>query len=362
MFTTFAEAANRSSLIQVPLSFQEALAPQDTTSSSRFKDEYKSAIETALSLLGGDIKKCGYEFKVSHEFYAASDPLQARERAAKAQSENSWLIVGPRRSNHYMLTAQGADQTPSVSTMANATSVFELGDLHLTIGTSNAQIAKSLVKIAKEKPKKSAATYVTIVNEDCVFCLDLSAQFDSAAKGFKKLAEIKIIGDSPDLKKVTNELGSLKPDIILLPNYSKPSAAIMAHLKDSLPKTFYLGGDGWGSDAFGFVQSGVNLEGAIGYTARGSIPSEDALKSFRTGRALLKNPSAAKRFPDSNTALSILKIVEAATDVLCLKKPKNRDEFIRAYKSEARKFMKPSWGTGIYKLENASVKFYRAEK
>jgi len=363
LFTSTAFAATtQTTLIQVPVSFQEALAPQDTTSTSRFKEEYKSAIETSLSLLEGEIKKCGYEIKISHEFYGASDPLQARERAAKAQNENTWLIVGPRRSNHYMLTSQGAEKTPSISTMANATTIFELGDLHLTLGTSNQKIAQSLTKIAKEKSKKTNPTYVSIVNEDCVFCLDLSAQFDSAANGFKKLSEIKVIGDLPDLNKITNELGTLKPDFILLPNYSKPSATVMAHLKDKLPKTFYLSGDGWGTDAFGFVQSGVNLEGAIGYSARGSIPSKDALKSFKAGRTLLKNPTAAKNFSDSNTTLAILKILEGTADILCAKKPKTRDAFISAFQSEARKYMQPTWGVGIYKLENANMSFYRVEK
>jgi hypothetical protein len=66
--------------------------------------------------------------------------------------------------------------TPSVSLMANSSEVFALGDLHLTVGLSNSSIARGLVKTAGSHLKAKKFTYITIVNEDCVFCLDLGTR------------------------------------------------------------------------------------------------------------------------------------------------------------------------------------------
>jgi hypothetical protein len=156
-------------------------------------------------------------------------------------------------------------------------------------------------------------------------------------------------------------LGDKKPKVIFLPNYSKSSGVIMAGLKEQFPKAIFLGGDGWGTNSFGFIQNGPNLTGVTGYTARGSIPSEQALKSFKIGRALLNNPSAAKQFPESNTALAILKIVEGTTDILCKSKPKTKKEFTKAFRAQAKLYLKPTWGVGVYKLENSDISFFKGE-
>lgn len=352
----------QANLIEVPVSFQEALAPQDTTSSSRFQNEYTSAIEAGKKLVDGELKKCGYSIKHSTEFYEASDPLQARERSSKAQKENAWLVVAPRRSNHYLLSVEGATETPTVSLMANASKVFELGDLHLTMGMSNDVIAKAAYEAGLKELKKKKVSYLTIVNEDCVFCLDLAKTFDTQMKGQKKLGEFKVVSDTPDILKLKEQLKGLSPDIIVLPNYSKSSSHVMAGLKDVFPKAIYISGDGWGSSAFGYVQNGNNLAGVVGFSARGSVPSEDALKTFPVGRALLAKPTVARKFPASNSALSILKIVEAVKDLLCSEKPKTRSEFLAAYKKKGRSYFKPSWGAGIYKLQDSNLSFVGTAK
>lgn len=362
LFAALLSISARAELIKVPLSFQEALAPQDTTSSSRFQQEYDSAIKTGKTLLDAQLTKCGYELTHSAEFYEASDPLQARERAAKAQKSGVWLIVGPRRSNHYLLTAQGADATPSVSLMANSSEVFALGNLHLTLGIGNESIARALVRTARTKLKTAKFSYLTIVNEDCVYCLDSSKLFDAAATAHTKLGEIRVVTDTPDVEKIKLELGNKKPTVVFLPNYSKSSGIVMASLKSLLPNAVFLGGDGWGTSAFGYVQNGPSLDGVIGFTARGSIPSENALKTFKTGQLLLKNPSAAKQFPESNSALSILKIAEGITNLLCETRPKTRGEFIAAFKQKASRHFEPTWGVGVYKLENSDIKFFRADQ
>ena len=104
----------------VSISFIEALDPKDTTSSRRFQEEYEAAIATGVKLTAARVASCGYRLATKTAFYGASDPMMATEHGEDAAAHGAWLIVGPRRSNHYMLLAKGAPDTPSVSLMASA--------------------------------------------------------------------------------------------------------------------------------------------------------------------------------------------------------------------------------------------------
>jgi hypothetical protein len=138
--SAFAEKAPATK-IPVRLDFIEALAPRDTTSSERFQRDYVHAIETAKKLTEKRLASCGYTLQTETAFYDAGDPLQARESAEKSSRAGSWLLVGPRRSNHYLLLTQGAARTPSVSLMASAKEVASLGPLHQSISPSNSVMA-----------------------------------------------------------------------------------------------------------------------------------------------------------------------------------------------------------------------------
>src|SRR5690242_16972957 len=123
--------------ISVKVSFIEALAPRDTTSSERFQKDYDKAIEVGKKAVASRLQKCGYDLTTETAFYDASDPLQARERAIDLVKKGSWLIVGPRRSNHYLLLAQGAGDVPTVSLMASASEVSMLGNRHISLSPLN---------------------------------------------------------------------------------------------------------------------------------------------------------------------------------------------------------------------------------
>src|SRR5262249_20364382 len=153
----------------------------DTTSSERFQKEYEYAVQSGKDLTREKLKRCGYEIADEKVLYDASDNLQALEQAKKSESSGAWLIVGPRRSNHYLLAVKGAPDTPSVSIMASAKEVFELDSLHLSLAQSNRKMAEVLVKEAKSKFKQHAK-YISVASEDCVTCVDLAESFDQAAK------------------------------------------------------------------------------------------------------------------------------------------------------------------------------------
>lgn len=355
---TIMATAEAASAIVVPVSFVEALAPKDTTSSERFRAEYQNAVTIALEYNKADLSRCGYQIAPQYTFFDASDELQAFERARAATSEGKWLIIGPRRSQQYLVLAKGAADTPTVSTMASSSEVFALEAIHSTMAPSNAQMAKVSAKVARAK----ASTYFSIVNSDCVSCRDFSKQFDSSALkvGLKKLGEKEVTGDDPELGDLLLQLQKLKPQVILLPNYSKPSSQVMLKLKTLTPAPIFIGADGWGDSRFGFVGTGTAPDQAMGFTVRGFPPIDEGLKTFSVGNRILKKKSSIPDFPGSGSAQSLIKIVSDLTGFLCGTKPKTKATFAAAIKKSNP--FKPTWGVSIYKLENANITFERIEK
>ncbi len=344
--------------IPVRIDFFEGLAPKDTTSSERFQKEYESTISTAKALLEKRLADCGYRLETKSIFFNATDGLEALERAKSSSSEGAWLLVGPRRSNHYLLLAKGAGSTPTLSTMASAKEVFDLGPLHRTMAPSNAQMAKIAAREARVRSKK-AATYLSVVSQDCIACVDFAASFDESAKasGLRKLKSFPIMGETPDLTAIANEISSLKPEFILLPNYSKVTAQAIARLRTVAPKAFFVGGDGWGDARFGFVQDGANLEGAQGFTVRGFPPPEVGLRNFKLGRQLLSSASGSAPVPESAVALSVLKLLEETSDLLCASRPKNTEAFRKAFESAKAKRFNSPFGVSIYELRGSVIAF-----
>lgn len=345
---------------EVKITFIEALAPKDTTSSERFQKEYDYAVQTAKELTEKRLEKCGY--RVTHEksFYDASDTLQALEKAKAAQAGGAWLIVGPRRSNHYLLTVKGADATPTVSIMASAKEVYELNSLHLTLAQSNANMAAVLAKEVKAKFKnKKQITYISVVSEDCVACVDFAESFYKTAKQlkFKKLSETKISGEQPDISKLESYIKQNKPDVVLLPNYSKVSSFLIGKINQWNPNTFFVGGDGWGDSKYGFVHHSPQLEGANGMTVKGFPPTDKGLAYFPLGKEILKNPSIATAFPASGSALALLKVIEDTVDLICRHKPKDKNEFTKVFQQQGRKQFVNPWGVSIFKLSEGEVIF-----
>lgn len=340
---------------KVKIEFVEALAPKDTTSSVRYQAMYEESISMASQLLKKKLDKCGYEFETKTSFYEATDSLKAKEYGEAAQASGAWLIVGPRRSNHYLLLAQGAVQTPTVSIMASADSIKELGSLHPTVAPFNSQMAALAVREVKTRLGK-AADYVSIVSSDCISCVDFAKFFDSEAakQKIKKLHEITITGDAFDPAQIRVQVDKFKPKAILLPNYSKVSSIVMAAFNDSKDRPLFVGGDGWGDSLYGFVQNGLNITNVKGITVRGFPPFAQGLKQFPLGREVLSKNKLTESFaPD----LSILKILEVTADRLCKDKPEDKTAFARSFEKNVASRISAPWGVSIFDLKSGDIKF-----
>ncbi len=346
-----------SAVTQVKVSFLEALSAKDTTSSERFQKEYDFAVQTGKDLTKKQLAACGYELVDQKTFFDATDNLQALEAAKKAVETGSWLLIGPRRSNHYLLSVRGAAQTPSVSIMASSKEVFELPNQHLTMAQSNAVMAKTLAQ--ETKKLKKGTTYMTIVSEDCVACLDFAADFDNTAKsiGLKKTGEMKVVGEQPSLEQIEIEFKKQSPDIVFLPNYSKVSAYLIGAVQTWKASTFFVGGDGWGDNKFGFVHESPQLKEANGITVKGFPPADKGLQYFTLGNEILKDPTKAAAFPGSGTAQALLKTIEGIRDLLCAEKPKTKEDFAKVFSAKGKKHFVNPWGVSVFNLNKGEIVF-----
>jgi hypothetical protein len=350
---------------KVKIHFLEALAPKDTTSSERFQKEYESAISTGKTLVAKKLSACGYQIEDSTVFYNASDSIEALEKAKVAEKNATWLIVGPRRSNHYLLLVKGAPDTASISNMASSEEVMKLGKRHLTVAPSNQQMAAAAIETLKKRfASKKPITYVSVLSEDCVTCVDFAAQFNEHAKrnGLKLLREIKIAGDEPDLVPATAAVSELKPTVVLLPNYSRVTALAIAAIHKVYPSAFYVGGDGWGDANFGFVQNGNDLDKSLGLTVRGFPPTDEALKHFPLGKELLAESNSTLPRPGSGSALAILKIIEGTADLLCKYKPKDEKQFRSVFEKYGKPVFKSPWGVSVYDMKGGNIAFTNMTK
>ena len=348
--------------VEVPIAFIEALDSKDTTSSERFRKEYELAIQYGVELTAKDIAACGYTIKPLPAFYGASDPLQAKERTEQSVKSGAWFVVGPRRSNHYILAAQGSGSVPTVSLMASSDEVATLGPRHLSLVAPNSVMAQVAAKEAKARvPAKAAKTYLSIVRDDCLFCKGFADQFDTAAKsaGLKKSAQVSILSDEPDLKDIVVAIEAHKPSFILLPNYSIVTGYLIEKLHKTYPKIFFVGGDGWGTN-FGFVENGRDIGNAQGFTVRGNPPVDVGMKSFPTGQKLL---SDSGRIPvASATALSLIKIIDSTKTFLCKHKPKSPGDFASAYEKSGKGQFAAPWGVSVYELSSGNIVYKKSSR
>ena len=366
--STSANAEKSATLKKVLVYHIESLSTKDTIYSARFKRDYEATIKTIEALTKEKIENCGYEIETKTLFYDSSDPLQAKESAEKANQERAWLIVGPARSNHYLLSVKGAPNVPSISPLASAEEISTLGNLHISLSPTNSQMAVAAAIEAAQRVKQLGAnlTFASIISEDCMACVDFSKQFNLAAKKMKlrNLREFFVSGRSPNLAEIKKSLKDISPSFVLIPNYSKTSAHILSALGDLDNGTFYVGGDGWGDSTFGFIQNGSGLDSATGFTVRGYPPTPKGIQQFKFGRDVLKSVQNKTNLhmPTSSSALAQLRILEGTMNLLCKFRPKDKDGFKKLFSGMANIEFRSPWGVSIYNLKQGTITYKSSRK
>jgi len=346
--------------ILVPITFIEALDSKDTTSSERFRKEYETAINYGLQLTKTELARCGYELSANTSFYGASDPIQAKEKSENAQKQGAWLIVGPRRSNHYLLAVKGAKSTPTVSLMASSDEVATLGSTHLSLVPTNSVMAKEAAKEINLRLKgKTNKSYISIVREDCLYCRGFSKQFNEAAGtlGLKESTNLLIVGNEPDMSPIIAAVKKYKPSFVFIPNYSIVTGYLITKIQAGQKGLIFVGGDGWGTE-FGFVGNGRDIEDAKGFTVRGNPPIDIGLRSFGSGKRLLADKSKTKL--SSASALALLKTIDSTKRFLCSVKAANKQSFVKLFEKNGARYFSAPWGTSIYDLSQGNIAYKKS--
>ena len=212
--------------------------------------------------------------------------------------------------------------------------------------------------------KNKSITYFSVLSADCVSCIDFSKSFDKKALKIKlnKLGEFAFTGERPNLGEIKEKIEKAKPDFILIPNYSVVSAHIMSVIQSWGVNTLYIGSDGWGDSKYGFVHNSPQLTKVNGLTVKGFPPTDKGLTYFDLGKQILKNPTLTANFPISGTSQSVLKSMEAITQMLCDFKPKSKDDFTSHFKNSGKKYFINPWGVSIFNLANGEIVFDKTLK
>jgi hypothetical protein len=160
------------------------------------------------------------------------------------------------------------------------------------------------------------------------------------------------------LDKIKEAFKASAPDFILVPNYSKVSAVIIKALMPLVPNAIFIGSDGWGDSMFGFIQNNDNLEGAKGFTVRGLPPVEKGLTQFNLGQLILK--SSGQPPISSSSSLSIVKVIDGVTKLLCSEKPANKTKFKEAFVKSGKQYFSNPWGVSIFNLREGNIVFQKS--
>lgn len=336
----------------------EALASLDSSSSERYKQFFESAIYYSLGENERALSKCGYKFEIVASYFDNSDKLAAKEAAQKLENAGAWIILGPRRSDQFLVGSKSLVTTPIVSPMAGANSVTSLPAPNFTMYPSVDALAKVAVKAVKRAGFGNR--YGSFVDATCSSCKDFQAAFAEQSSG--KLTEVFSIdgaGESPDLTQLRAALISKRVDFLILPNYSKFSGYTISKLQAQFPNLKVLGADGWGDGQFGFLEGFGIAPSIVGISVRGG-GSPDVMSTLFGVRSLDREWQGKSLTPPY-AAFGAIEFFRVLTKDLCRAKPKSRENFYRFLKNQNSSHFKSRSGIGVYFLRNSQLKFSHSE-
>jgi hypothetical protein len=196
----------RTPLTPVTLGFLESPYETENNPSSRYRERYEQAIAYAIGRAEKRLNSCGYSFRTVVRYFESSEKAKAEELAhALTTEKQTWFILGPRRSDHFLIAARGSGDTPIVSIMANASAIFDLKPPKFTMEEPISLLAASAVRaVAKEK---YGTRYGVFVDATCPSCRDFARSFEEIGGTLlKKAFALDTAGESPDFKALDEAL------------------------------------------------------------------------------------------------------------------------------------------------------------
>lgn len=219
-----------------------------SSSSIPHGDFFRRGLGLAIADLKRELNRKGLRIALE-EFDYENSRMKVMEVARRAVASDVVAVIGYNYSDHALLAGpiHQHGKLPLISPSATADRVAELGAYVHQVSFNNSFQAKLLAQIARHTMK--AKKVVSVVAQDCTYCVDLAADFEKAFEsgaGYStdRIPVLKGDSDFSDLATAYVKKSS-GADLIFIPNHEMTSARIIqAFLKAGIKGPF-LGGDGW---------------------------------------------------------------------------------------------------------------------
>jgi hypothetical protein len=340
-------------LIPIRIGALTASDPASTEYNRKFRTAFEGSLFYSLGRNTNKIESCGYRYELSFGYYQIDDKLSAMEVAKRLEESNAWVVVGPDRSDHFVLASKGVSKSFLVSALAGSNMATSLPFPTFTMSPENNEFANTLFAAAREQ--KFGAKYAVAVDRSCKFCTDFSESYKKYAGN--PLFTFDISEENPRISELKGFLKEHKPNYLLLPVYSRLAGRIISSLSQFSDLKF-AGGDSWGDDKFSFLPKFPIAKHQRGLTVR--VGASDAIISqiFET-----QSLRFSTDFEESNyvpiPSLLHANFINQVTNLICEMKPKSRAEFIEIVRARYRDTFRPNLGISVYELRDGAIHFLK---
>lgn len=315
--------ANNKAIIDVKLGVLESLAHTGPTSSEVYKRLSESTLYYAIGENESKLRDCGYKLTPSIVHFDNLNTLELIKATKHFENSGTWLVIGPRRSSHFITTAKTLKNTPLLSTMANAEQVYNLNNISFTMYPSASTLAKLTVNEVLNK--EYGPVYGTLVDVRCNSCLDFAKAFRQHNPGQKEAFYIETVDNAPDLTKLREAIAKHNIDYLLIPNYSALTGYVISQVQKFNPTIKFVGSDGWGEDSYTHTKGyGIN-KNTTGFAVRLGAQKDDREKRYKF-YSLGREVDGVYSLPPYS-AYAMGEAIRILTNDLCSTKPQNKEAF-----------------------------------
>lgn len=350
-------------LIPFRIGFVEGMPVNDPTLEKR-RTSYEAAVYFAMGENSRELEACGYRFQHNIMFFDSADRFAPKERTSQLEAEKTWFIVGPGRSDHFLMAAMGVSRTPLISPSASSNAVHRLPPPIFTAYPPPESFAGAVYKAVRKE--KFGPTYGSLVDVTCSICKDFSNAFDQvAAVKLQKKFSLEVASDRPDLLPLISAIQSSKIDFLVLPNFGGLSGFVVANLQGRFPNLKFVGSHSWGDGANSFTEEFPILPTVGGLGVRIGSSPEKTDEYYQLYSLNRDNKGATE--PLSAGTYNLVQIVRKVTDELCelSKKQKRKlttkESVYEFFKGFDRDRFRPHDLLGIWRLKDSKYSFFYEE-
>ncbi len=353
LFTLHAvQAKPKPTLIDVKLGVMESLSPTAPSSSERYKRFLEAAIYYAAGENEAKLTKCGYRLVPSIHYFDNYDIKELMDATKKLENSDAWMIIGPRRSGHFLTAAKNLNKTPILSTMANADEIYTLNNTTFSMYPSASQLAKLL----SANTRHYGNSFATVVDVRCKPCTDFAKAFRNAHGGKEAFAH-EVACSTPDLKLLIQKLQNHPIDFLVLPNYSDLTGYIIAEVHKHYPHIRFIGADGWGEDSFSLMQGYGVSKSAEGLAIRSGMQKADKPSHFRVYS--LDREVNQEVITPPNSVYAVVSAIRILTNDLCEAKAADKTAFRHFLAKKQKSHFQTGAKYSLYQLADGKLTFVK---